>query len=272
MLISKFWDQIPIGQILRQNTLSNVNIFSSTNFQNRFVLLKCLQFYFQFRLKQLSSSNFIEFSVTSGFVDLPKNGEQLSVTIVSQRLPSRIALKMRGVTKLDVIHVIHYDVRTASDSQSKQKPDDLEAAAIQTMTQILQQKYFNFIANSDASSSSSSKLQTFTKFRRQHTNVWNNLWETGFQISTSLADNVINGDQINATIYAVLSQVRSFEFETNSSEQFRKEILKSLAYAEGCYDSYHTLQAGNLWKDMTDIDEMNKVVNSWLLTLEKQVC
>lgn len=235
-------------------------------------LYKWLLFFIYFqRLKQPSSNKFIEFSVTSGFVELPKNVEQLSVSVVSQRLPSKIALKTRGVTKLDIIHVIHYGVKIASNSQSKQKPDDFEADAIQTTTNMLQQRYFNFIENGDASSISSNKLQTHTKFRRQHTNVWNNLWETGFQISTSLADNVINGDQINATIYAVLSQVRSFEFEADSTEEFRKEILKTLAYAEGCYDSYHTLQAGNLWKHLSDIDEMNKVVNSWLLTLEKQV-
>lgn len=203
---------------------------------------------------------------------MPKNGEKLSITIVTQRLPSKISLKTRGVTKLDIIHVIHYGVTPASSDQSKQKPDDWESAAIETLTQILQQNNFNLNENSEASSSVSNKLQTHTKFRRQHTNVWSNLWETGFQISTSLADNFINGDQINATIYAVLSQVRSYEFEVGSSEQFRKDILKSLAYAEGCYDSYHTLQAGNLWKDMNNIREMNKIVNSWLLTLEKQVC
>lgn len=225
-----------------------------------------------FRLKQPNTNKLIEFSVTNGFVGLQKNDEQLSVTIISQRLPSRISLKTRGITKLDIIHVIHYGIKTTSTSQSKQNADDLEAAAIETMTNILQQNYFNFNENSDVSNSPSNKLQTLTKFKRQHKSVWNNLWESGFQISTSLADDVINGDQINATIYAVLSQVRSFEFEANSSEQFRKDILKSLAYAEGCYDSYHTLQAGNLWKDMSDVQEMNKVVNSWLLTLEKQVC
>lgn len=223
-------------------------------------------------MKQTTTNQFIEFSVTSGFVEIPKNGEQLSVTIVSQRLPSRVALKTRGVTKLDIVHVIQYGVKSASSSQSKQKPDDMEAAAIETMTHIVQQNYFNFNENSEMNSSPSNKQQMHTKFKRQHKNVWNNLWETGFQISTSLADNVINGDQINATIYAVLSQVRSFEFEADSSEQFRNDILKSLAYAEGCYDSYHTLQAGNLWKDMSDIQELNKIVNSWLLTLEKQVC
>lgn len=225
-------------------------------------------------MKHRTTNKPIEFSVTNGLVNLPKNGEQMSVTIVSQRLPTRVALKTRGVTKLDIVHVIHYGGKITTNSQNKPKSDAEEAAAIETMTQLLQQNYFNFNENSDASSSSSSassKKQTHTKFRRQHTQVWNNLWESGFQISTSLADNVINGDQINATIYAVLSQVRSFESEADSSEQFRKDILKSLSYAEGCYDSYHTLQAGNLWKEMNNILDMNRIVNSWLLTLEKQV-
>lgn len=213
-----------------------------------------------------------EFSVTSGLVDLPKNSEKLSITIISQRLPSKIALKTRGVTKLDVFHVIHYDVKTASNSQSKPNPDATETAAIETVTHLLQRNYFTLYESGDASySNPSNKLPSYSRFKRQHLNVWHNLWETGFQISTSLADNVINGDQINATIYAVLSQVRSFESEHDSSEQYRNEIMKSLAYAEGCYDSYHTLQAGNLWIEMNNIQELNRVVNSWLLTLEKQV-
>lgn len=227
----------------------------------------------EFRLKQASTNKHIEFAVTNGLVNLPKNGEQLSVTIVSQRLPLRVALKKsRGVTKLDIIHVIHYGIKTASsNSQNQPKPDAEEAAAIETLTQLLQQNSFDWIENSEANTNAAAKFQTHNKFRRQHKNVWNNLWETGFHISTSLADNVINGDKINATIYAVLSQVRSLEFESDRSEQFRKDILKSLAYAEGCYDSYHTLQAGNLWKNLDDIFELNRVVNSWLLTLEKQV-
>lgn len=245
----------------------------SSNDSLEWIFINCLSSFFPLRLEQTSTNKKIECSVTNGLVNLPKNGEQMSVTIVSQRLPTRLSLKTRGVTKLDIVHVIHYGVKTTSNGQSKQNPDAQEAAAIETMKQLLQQNSFNFIENSDASSSStsSSKKQTHHKFRRQHTHVWNNLWETGFHISTSLADNVINGDQINATIYAVLSQVRSFEVETDSTEQFRRDILKSLAYAEGCYDSYHTLQAGNLWKDMSTIMEMNRVVNSWLLTLEKQV-
>lgn len=239
--------------------------------QLRLCRLKSIFVLFDFRLKHPSTSKHIEFSVTNGLVNLPKNGEQLSVTIVSQRLPSRVALKKsRGVTKLDIVHVIHYGIKTTtSNEQNQPKADAEEAAAVETMTQLLQHHSFDWTENNDGNSNAAAKFQTHNKFRRQHKHVWSDLWQTGFQISTSLAENVINGDQINATIYAVLSQVRSLE--TDRSEQSRKDILKSLAYAEGCYDSYHTLQAGNLWKNMDNIHEMNRVVNSWLLTLEKQV-
>lgn len=214
----------------------------------------------------------MEFTVLSETIKMPKVDQKLSVTIVSQRLPSKITLKKRGVTKLDIIHVINYEM-TTSGSQYKQKPDAIESAAIEIMTNVLQQNQFDLAEHNEPANGDNAinKMQTFNAFQKQHIEVWNNLWDTGFHISTSLAENVINGDQINATIYAVLSQVRSYEFETNSSDQFKNDILKSLAYAEGCFDSYHTLQAGKLWKDMNNIQELNRLVQSWLLTLEKQV-
>lgn len=215
----------------------------------------------------------MEFTVLSETIKMPKLDQKIIVTIVSQHLPSKIALKKRGITKLDIIHVIKYGI-TTSDSQYKQKPDAIESAAIEIMTNVLQQNQYDFAEHNEPTAngdSTANKMQTFNSFRKQHIEVWNNLWDTGFHISTSLAENVINGDQINATIYAVLSHARSYEFETNSSDQFKNDILKSLSYAEGCFDSYHTLQAGNLWKDMNNIQELNKLVQSWLLTLEKQV-
>lgn len=222
------------------------------------------------RINQPGTNNLIELLVTIGTVDLPKISDNLIVTIVTQKLPTQITLKKRGTTKLDILHVINYSL--ASKAMIKQKTDGIESAAIEIMTNLLHQNQYNFNLdeNSDAISSGGGSKPINT-FKRQHTKVWNNLWKSGFHISTSMAEDVINGDQINATIYAVLSHVRSFEFESNSSEKFRNEILRSLVYAEGCYDSYHTLQAGTLWKDMSNIDELNKVVVLWLLTLEKQV-
>lgn len=50
------------------------------------------------------------------------------------------------------------------------------------------------------------------------------------------------GDRINATIYAVLSQVRSYEQEKTATPSAKQQITKLLSYNEGCYDSYYTLQ------------------------------
>lgn len=82
----------------------------------------------------------------------------------------------------------------------------------------------------------------------------------------------MNGDRINSTIYAVLSQVRAYEYEDSITPQRTEEIRQALTYAEGCYDSYHTLEAENLWRGMDTVPAMNEVVSSWLLTLEKHGC
>ena len=42
-----------------------------------------------------------------------------------------------------------------------------------------------------------------------HVDVWRRLWTSGFAISHSLADDVVNGDVINATLYYVMSQARA---------------------------------------------------------------
>lgn len=178
----------------------------------------------------------------TGTIDLKKNNQIVLATIIKQKLPAKLSLKKRGITKLDVIHVINYAVVTSKQSTNKQKLADIEKFAVDLWTKTLQENKnnFNLFINENADG-----LTAINPFKSQHTKVWKNLWNTGFQISTSLADDVLNGDQINATIYAVLSQVRSFEYERDTTEQFRTEISRSIFYAEGCYDDYHTLQVRN---------------------------
>lgn len=172
-------------------------------------------------------------------MDLKKNNQILLLTIIKQKLPTKLTLEKRGITKFDVIHLINYAIVTPKQNANKQKSADIEKVAIDLWTKTLQENKnnLNLIINENADG-----LTAINPFKSQHTKVWKSLWNTGFQISTSLADDVLNGDQINATIYAVLSQVRSFEFESSTSEQFRTDISRSLFYAEGCYDDYHTLQ------------------------------
>ena len=98
----------------------------------------------------------------------------------------------------------------------------------------------------------------------------------GFQSFSfrSLADDAINGDKINATMYYVLSQVPSPLHLTKAASDggaARQELSKQLAYAEGCYGGIPTLQAPALWRSLKTLKDVNALVKSWILTLEKNV-
>jgi hypothetical protein len=86
----------------------------------------------------------------------------------------------------------------------------------------------------------SQALRYHGKLRDSHVAVWQQLWSTGFSISYSKAADAINGDKINATMYYVLSQVRSSLHEHITPQQ-RTELEKILLYSEGCFGGYHTL-------------------------------
>ncbi|XP_017854658.2 uncharacterized protein KIAA2013 homolog [Drosophila busckii] len=193
--------------------------------------------------------------------------KQIVVSIVKPKLEPKLQLRKRGTVRIIYPLVINYS-KPVTDAQLKNTIDSLEQRSIQTMTNLLQKL--------SAKASGSGTLHSINTYRQEHINVWNDLWATGFTISSSKAENSLNGDRINATMYAVLSQVRSFEFEDlgagAGTPALREDIAKALTYAEGCYDSYHTLQAENLWRDMTTLHQLNTLVSSWMLTLEKQGC
>ena len=89
-----------------------------------------------------------------------------------------------------------------------------------------------------------------------------------------MADYAINGDRINATMYYVLSQVPSPLHLTKAASDggaARQELSKQLAYAEGCYGGIPTLQAPALWRSLKTLKDVNALVKSWILTLEKNV-
>ena len=77
-------------------------------------------------------------------------------------------------------------------------------------------------------------------------------------------------------MYYVLSQVPSplhltTAAATSSDEAAKQELSKQLAYAEGCYGGIPTLQAPALWRSLATLQDVNAVVKSWILTLEKNV-
>lgn len=188
--------------------------------------------------------------------------KSIVISIVKPQLESKLQLRKRGTVRIVYPIAVQYS-KPVTENQVKGISDATEQQATQAMTKLLQK------LGSKATNTGS--LNSINTYRQEHIDVWTDLWATGFTISTSKAENSLNGDRINATMYAVLSQVRSFEFEEIGGNK-REDIAKALTYAEGCYDSYHTLQAENLWREMSNLQQLNSLVSSWMLTLEKQGC
>ena len=119
---------------------------------------------------------------------------------------------------------------------------------------------------------------TKTKLPTAHRQAWNSLWQSGFGISESKADGSLNGDLINGTFYYILSQTpltNSNERELFSYSEFERDQSSNslLDQTASCYNGHSTLQANSLWSaQMETPDQINRIVNLWLLTLEKQGC
>lgn len=83
---------------------------------------------------------------------------------------------------------------------------------------------------------------TQTSLRQLHQDIWRELWTTGFAISNSLADGAVNGHQINATMYYVLSHNPApLHSAMHASAGQKAEAEAQLAYSEGCYGGHPTL-------------------------------
>ncbi|XP_026478409.1 uncharacterized protein KIAA2013 homolog [Ctenocephalides felis] len=210
------------------------------------------------QVKLQHGSSILDYQATTGFVQLPNEERIIAVSVVCRKLLPTLILKKRSSTNIELLMTIEYSEPILLQDYSLMK-DVVERKAIDAMKNALKKAQHEGKEISQA-------------FRGQHMQVWQHLWSTGFTISDSKAENSINGDQINATMYYVLSQTRSYEFEEHISQIQKNEISKSLSYTEGCYEGYHTLQADNLWKDLNTLENVNTVVKSWLLTLEKQGC
>ncbi|CAG2102542.1 unnamed protein product [Medioppia subpectinata] len=118
---------------------------------------------------------------------------------------------------------------------------------------------------------------TSSALERYHTEMWNDLWSSGFGISHSKAPNALNGDLINATIYYLMSQKTTLPFDSElmNLSDFGHKVSQSkalLLLPDHCYNGHSTLQASTLWSKLETLNEVNKIANLWLLTLEKQGC
>lgn len=212
------------------------------------------------KIKLQHGSLIQEYRAVTGSVEIPGTDQVRVVSVVYRELSRTLTLKKRGTTNLQLLTTIAYsEVVSRIEFQEGRLEAEIEKQAVAAMEKALQEAVHE-------------ERQGYYEFRRQHVKVWASLWATGFSISPSKAEGALNGDRINSTIYAVLSQVRAYEFEESITPQRTEEIRQALSYAEGCYDSYHTLEAENLWRGMATVTAMNEVVNAWLLTLEKHGC
>ncbi|XP_077296432.1 uncharacterized protein KIAA2013 homolog [Arctopsyche grandis] len=196
-----------------------------------------------------------EYDVHTGMVETHQDDDLvIAVSVVSTLIQPTISLNPGTTITLNSFTVVQYGEPIPRSKYAEER-DVIEKLALKDMERAIE-IYVD----------KSSDLKTL------HTGIWQQLWYTGFSISESLAVDALNGDNINATIYNVLSQVRTLEYEEGISVVRKADILRTLTYAEGCYEGHYTLQADNLWKPMENLIQINNVVGAWLLTLEKQGC
>lgn len=192
-----------------------------------------------------------QYTVVTGAVDVPKTNKVIAVAIVTLRVPSSLQVKSRMSTTLHLVTSINYTDPIPSKMYQTHK-EQVTQSAIAVLKSAVQ--------------------GNIRRLREDHSKVWQELWASGFGISHSKAENALNGDLINATIYRVLSQAPAPLYHVSTSEEQRNSILRDIAYAEGCYGGHQTLQAEKLWSRLNTIEDINNVVGLWMVTLEKQGC
>ncbi|UXI18051.1 transcriptional repressor protein YY1-like [Sarcoptes scabiei] len=156
-------------------------------------------------------------------------------------------------------------------TQPFQKESDLQAA-IPDLKVILRESVKKLINFADTS------LQQYHEFS------WEHLWSSGFSISHSHAPKIVNGYQINATIYYMLSQrpmilpkksnslVENLSNDLFNSVNLETATLNRTYKPDRCYHGHSTFFAPRLWSRLDSIKELHRVIALWFLTLEKQSC
>ncbi|OXU28585.1 hypothetical protein TSAR_004806 [Trichomalopsis sarcophagae] len=183
-----------------------------------------------------------EFTLVSGYINVPSSSKVVAVSIVYQAASKNIEVKARGSMKMEYLASIKYSEPIAMD-QYRQERDSVREKAIDQMRKALVK-------------------QQSLGLKQEHVNTWQKYWHSGFRISDSKAKEAINGYKINSTIYYVLSQV----------PKALPDVEKNVINNEGCYRGHHTLDAPRLWRDTSTIDAINELVRAWSITLEKQGC
>lgn len=107
----------------------------------------------------------------------------------------------------------------------------------------------------------------------EHSSAWQRLNLVTFGISKSLAPNALNADEINATRYVLLSNMRDPSLEIGTSGEQKKAAAALLNKTDMCYTGHSTLLVpSRLWKKSINMNDLIETMDIWLLTLEKRGC
>ena len=195
----------------------------------------------------------VQYTSVTGTVSL-SDGKQIVVAIVSKKLPSSIEVQAKMTYSLHILTGVSYSDQMTSDRDVESLREDMERAATESVK--------------------SAAAITWNLVQQKHVEVWKKLWTSGFGISYSYAENAINGDRINATIYYVLSHSATLLDSSHTSPSMRSELIGYLSYTEGCYSGIRTLQGRRetLWTPLDTLTRVDTVVSYWLLNLEKNGC
>ena len=194
----------------------------------------------------------VKYSAVTGTVELA-DGRVVVVGVVTRRLGGSVEVSPRSTFTLHLVTGVSYSDQVDADRDEVERlRGEMEreaTASVRTATALSWQKVLE-----------------------SHSEVWRKLWTSGFGISHSYAENAINGDRINATIYYVLSHSPTLLDSTLTSSSMRSELLGYLSYTEGCYSGIRTLEARKLWTSLRYLLDVDTVVSYWLLNLEKNGC
>lgn len=183
------------------------------------------------------------------------NRKSISYSIIAPDIPNTIQVPANGRKTLEIRTFLNYTKPILKNQISRYEPD-LKLTLRETVKKV-----------ADISS-----LNLFNS----HLNTWSELWKSGFGISFSKAQNVLNGDAINATLYYILSHKSAFDhdfvFKDLPSAMIAFRSSNLLNKPDSCYNGHPTLQASALWSPMDSIGDINRIVSLWLMTLEKHGC
>uniref|UniRef100_F1KVQ6 Uncharacterized protein n=1 Tax=Ascaris suum TaxID=6253 RepID=F1KVQ6_ASCSU len=180
------------------------------------------------------------------------DGVDIIMAAICSLVPRSVSIENKREESMRFTCLFNYDVIAKEDDRNAKQ---------QQLTQSIVKEFADTLSIGAAS------------LDEEHTSAWRLLNRVSFGISKSLAPDALNGDLINATRYALLSNTRAPLLEHASTGQQKKEASTLLERRNMCYTGHSTmLVPSRLWKVSKSVRELIDTVDVWLLTLEKRGC